>query len=173
MYACNGILFNHESPRRGKTFVTRKIVQAACKIREGQQDCLYLGNLDAKRDWGYAPEFCEGMWLMLQQEKPEDYVLSTGETYTVREFVDLTFKELSIDLEWCGEGRNEIGIDIKTGNKIVSIDEKYFRPTEVDILIGDSSKARKQLGWEPKKTLPEIVKLMVDSDLKKIRKRGY
>ena len=173
MYACNGILFNHESPRRGKTFVTRKIVQAACKIREGQQDCLYLGNLDAKRDWGYAPEFCEGMWLMLQQEKPEDYVLSTGETYTVREFVDLTFKELSIDLEWCGEGRNEIGIDKKTGNKIVSIDEKYFRPTEVDILIGDSSKAKKQLGWEPKKTLPEIVKLMVDSDIKKIRKRGY
>ena len=173
MYACNGILFNHESPRRGKTFVTRKIIQAACKIKEGLQDCLYLGNLDAKRDWGYAPEFCEGMWLMLQQEKPEDFVLSTGKANTVREFVELTFNELSIDLEWRGEGRNEIAIDIKTGNKIVSIDEKYFRPTEVDILLGDSSKAKEQLGWESKTALQEIVKLMVNSDIKKIRDRGY
>ena len=173
LYACNGILFNHESPRRGKTFVTRKIVQAACKIKEGQQDCLYLGNLDAKRDWGYAPEFCEGMWLMLQQDKPEDYVLSTGKAHMVREFVELTFKELSIDLEWRGEGINEIATDTKTGNKIVSIDEKYFRPTEVDILVGDSSKAKEQLGWESKTTLQEIVKLMVDSDIKKIRSRGY
>ena len=173
MYACNGILFNHESPRRGKTFVTRKIIQAACKIKEGLQDCLYLGNLDAKRDWGYAPEFCEGMWLMLQQEKPEDFVLSTGKANTVREFVELTFNELSIDLEWRGEGRNEIAIDIKTGNKIVSIDEKYFRPTEVDILLGDSSKAKEQLGWESKTALQEIVKMMVDSDIKKIRSRGY
>tara|TARA_Y100001935_G_C17305674_1_gene512155 strand:- start:3277 stop:3798 length:522 start_codon:yes stop_codon:yes gene_type:complete len=173
MYACNGILFNHESPRRGKTFVTRKIIRAACKIKEGLQDCLYLGNLDAKRDWGYAPEFCEGMWLMLQQEKPEDYVLSTGEANTVREFVELTFNELSIDLEWRGEGRNEIAIDTKTGNKIVSIDEKYFRPTEVDILLGDSSKAKEQLGWESKTALQEIVKMMVDSDIKKIRSRGY
>ena len=173
MYACNGILFNHESPRRGKTFVTRKIIQAACKIKEGQQDCLYLGNLDAKRDWGYAPEFCEGMWLMLQQEKPEDYVLSTGRTHTIREFVDLTFKELSINLEWRGDGRNEIAIDKETGNKIVSIDEKYFRPTEVDILMGDSSKAKEQLGWESKTTLQELVKLMVESDINKIRLRGY
>ena len=173
MYACNGILFNHESPRRGKTFVTRKIIRAACMIKEGLQDCLYLGNLDAKRDWGYAPEFCEGMWLMLQQEKPEDYVLSTGEAHTVREFVDLTFNELSIDLEWRGEGRNEIAIDTKTGNKIVSVDEKYFRPTEVDILLGDSSKAKEQLGWESKTALQEIVKLMVNSDIKKIRDRGY
>ena len=173
MYACNGILFNHESPRRGKTFVTRKIIRAACKIKEGLQDCLYLGNLDAKRDWGYAPEFCEGMWLMLQQEKPEDYVLSTGETHTVREFVDPTFNELSIDLEWRGEGRNEIAIDIKTGNKIVSVDEKYFRPTEVDILLGDSSKAKSNWVGTKKTALQEIVKLMVNSDIKKIRERGY
>ena len=173
MYACNGILFNHESSRRGKTFVTRKIIHAACKIKEGYQDCLRLGNLDAKRDWGYAPEFCEGMWLMLQQEKPEDYVLSTGKTYTVREFVELTFKELKMDIKWHGSGIDEVGIDIKTGNKIVSIDEKYFRPTEVDILVGDSSKAKAQLGWKAKTTLQEIVKLMVNSDIKKIRKRGY
>jgi len=173
LYACNGILFNHESPRRGKTFVTRKIVQAACKIKEGQQDCLYLGNLDAKRDWGYAPEFCEGMWLMMQQDKPEDYVLSTGETHTVREFVELTFKELEMDVEWHGKGIDEVGIEVRTGKKVVSIDEKYFRLTEVDILIGDPSKAKKQLGWESKTTLTEIVKLMVDSDIKKIRKRSY
>ena len=173
MFACNGILFNHESPRRGKTFVTRKIVQAACKIKEGLQKCLFLGNLNARRDWGYAPEFCEGMWLMLQQDEPDDYVLSTGSSHTVREFVELTFKELEIDLEWRGKGDDEVGIDTKTGKTIVSVDTNYFRPTEVDVLIGDSSKAKTQLGWEPKTTLKEMVELMVRSDLEKIKSRGY
>ncbi len=173
MYACNGILFNHESPRRGKTFVTRKIVQAACKIKENLQECLFLGNLNAKRDWGYAPEFCEGMWLMLQQEEPDDYVLSTGSAHTVREFVEIAFKELDIIIEWSGEGVNEVGIDAKTGKTVITTDPNYFRPTEVDVLIGDSSKARTQLGWEPKTTLREMIRLMVSSDLKKIKKRGY
>ena len=173
IYACNGILFNHESPRRGKTFVTRKIVQAACKIKENLQECLFLGNLNAKRDWGYAPEFCEGMWLMLQQEEPDDYVLSTGSAHTVREFVEIAFKELDIIIEWSGEGVNEVGIDAKTGKTVITTDPNYFRPTEVDVLIGDSSKARTQLGWEPKTTLREMIRLMVSSDLKKIKKRGY
>ena len=173
MYACNGILFNHESPRRGKTFVTRKIVQAACKIKENLQECLFLGNLNAMRDWGYAPEFCEGMWLMLQQEEPDDYVLSTGSTHTVREFVEIAFKELDIVIEWSGEGVNEVGIDTKTGKTVIMTDSNYFRPTEVDVLIGDSSKARTQLGWEPKTSLRKMIRLMVSSDLKKIKKRGY
>ena len=173
IYACNGILFNHESPRRGKTFVTRKIVQAACKIKENLQECLFLGNLNSKRDWGYAPEFCEGMWLMLQQEEPDDYVLSTGSAHTVREFVEIAFKELDIVIEWSGEGVNEVGIDTKTGKTVIMIDSNYFRPTEVDVLIGDSSKARTQLGWESKTTLRDMIKLMVSSDLKKIKKRGY
>ena len=173
IYACNGILFNHESPRRGKTFVTRKIVQAACKIKENLQECLFLGNLNSKRDWGYAPEFCEGMWLMLQQEEPDDYVLSTGSAHTVREFVEIAFKELDIIIEWSGEGVSEVGIDTKTGKTVIIIDSNYFRPTEVDVLIGDSSKARTQLGWESKTTLSDTVKLMVSSDLKKIKKRGY
>jgi len=173
MYACNGILFNHESPRRGKTFVTRKIVQAACKIKQGLQQCLFLGNLNARRDWGYAPEFCEGMWLMLQQNEPDDYVLSTGSTHTVREFVELTFKELNIELEWRGKGADEVGIDTQTGKTLVSVDTNYFRPTEVDVLIGDSSKAKTQLGWESKTTLKEMIELMVRSDLEKIKSRGY
>ena len=171
MFACNGILFNHESPRRGKTFVTRKIVQAACKIKEGLQKCLFLGNLNARRDWGYAPEFCEGMWLMLQQNEPDDYVLSTGSTHTVREFVELTFKELEIDLEWRGKGDDEVGIDTKTGNTLVSVDTNYFRPTEVDVLIGDYSKAKNTLGWEPTTTFDQLVTRMVECDMNRLKER--
>ncbi|NLK49087.1 MAG: GDP-mannose 4,6-dehydratase [Candidatus Cloacimonetes bacterium] len=166
LYACNGILFNHESPRRGETFVTRKIVLAAIRIKHGMQDCMYLGNIDAKRDWGYAPEYVEGMWRILQQEQPDDYLLATNETHSVREFIELTFGELGIQINWQGEGANEVGLDAKTGKKIVIIDPKYYRPTEVDILIGDYSKARAQLGWEPKVKLPELVKIMVEADLK-------
>ncbi|MCB5228745.1 MAG: GDP-mannose 4,6-dehydratase [Candidatus Cloacimonetes bacterium] len=166
LYACNGILFNHESPRRGETFVTRKIVLAAIRIKHGLQDCMYLGNIDAKRDWGYAPEYVEGMWRILQQEQPDDYLLATNETHSVREFIELTFGELGIQIQWQGEGVDEVGIDPNTGKKIVIIDPKYYRPTEVDILIGDYSKAREKLGWEPKVKLPELVKIMVEADLK-------
>ena len=170
LFACNGILFNHESPRRGKTFVTRKITQAACKIKEGLQSNLLLGNLDSKRDWGYAPEYCEGMWLMLQRDEPKDYVLSTGETNTVRKFVELTFKELGIDIIWEGEGENEVGKNSDNGKEIIKVDKKYYRPTEVDLLIGDSTKAHNELGWKSKTKLNDLVKIMVNSDLKKIKK---
>ena len=139
MFACNGILFNHESPRRGKTFVTRKITQAACKISQGIQDVLYLGNLDAKRDWGYAPEYCEGMWRMLQQKSPQDYVLATGKTFSVRQFVEIAFSELNIKIKWKGHGTDEVGIDIKTNKILIKIDKNYYRPTEVDVLQGDFS----------------------------------
>ena len=167
MFACNGILFNHESPRRGETFVTRKITRAACKISEGLQENLYLGNLDAKRDWGYAPEYCKGMWQMLQQNNPNDFVLATGKTTSVRKFVELAFKELNIDIIWEGKGINEVGKNKKTGKVLVKIDKKYFRPAEVNELQGDYSKARKELGWEPKTSLGDLVKLMIRSDLKK------
>ena len=173
LFACNGILFNHESPRRGETFVTRKITHAAARIKEGLQDVLYLGNLDAKRDWGYAPEYCEGMWRILQQDKPKDYVLATGENHTIREFAELTFKELDIYIEWQNRGDNEIGIDAQTGNKIIGIDEKYYRPTEVELLMGDPTKAKKELGWEPKTSFEELVKIMVKADWEKVKKRGY
>ncbi|HRU92717.1 MAG TPA: GDP-mannose 4,6-dehydratase [Candidatus Marinimicrobia bacterium] len=173
LFACNGILFNHESPRRGGTFVTRKITRAAARIKLGLQDKLYLGNLNAKRDWGYAPEYCEGMWLMLQQDKPDDFVLATGETHTVREFCTLAFKELDIELEWHGENKNEKGIDKNTGKIIVEVDPGYYRPTEVDILIGDASKAREKLGWQPKIKFEELIKIMVDADFKKVKKRGF
>ncbi len=173
LFACNGILFNHESPRRGGTFVTRKITTAAARIKLGLQDKLYLGNLNAKRDWGYAPEYCEGMWLMLQQDKPDDFVLATGETHTVREFCTLAFKELDIELEWHGENENEKGIDKKTGKIIVEVDPGYYRPTEVDILIGDASKAREKLGWQPKVKFEELIKIMVDADFKKVKRRGF
>ncbi len=168
LFACNGILFNHESPRRGKTFVTRKITQAACRIKQGLQSYLLLGNLDSKRDWGYAPEYCEGMWLMLQQDKAQDYVLSTGKTNTVRKFVELTFKELGIEIFWEGKGENEIGRNSENGKGIVKIDKKYYRPTEVDLLIGDSTKAKKELGWESKTDLNDLIKIMVKADLKKM-----
>ena len=170
IYACNGILFNHESPRRGRTFVTRKITEAACRIKLGIQERLYLGNLDSKRDWGYAPEYVEGMWLMLQKEKPDDYVLATNETHSVREFVELAFKQLDMEIEWQGKGIKEKGYDTKTGKCLVEINPRYFRPTEVDILIGDYSKAKKELGWEPKIKFEDIVKIMVKSDFDSISK---
>ena len=173
LFVCNGILFNHESARRGETFVTRKITLAAARIKEGIQDTLYLGYLDAKRDWGYAPEYVEGMWRMLQQDEPDDYVMATGENHTIREFAELAFQELDIAIEWQGKGKNESGIDVKTGKKIIRIDEKYYRPTEVNQLLGDASKAKNELGWEPKTSFEELVKLMVHADWEKVKKRGY
>lgn len=173
LYACNGILFNHESPRRGETFVTRKITRAAARIKAGLQKNLRIGNLHAKRDWGYAPEYCEGMWLILQEKTPEDYVLATGETHTVREFAEVVFKELDMELEWKGEGAKEKGIISKTGETVIEIDPEYFRPTEVDLLIGDASKAKKNLGWEPKVKFEELAKIMAQADYEKVLKRGY
>lgn len=165
VFACNGILFNHESPRRGKIFVTRKITCGLAEIIKGKQDKIYLGNLDAKRDWGYAKDYVEAMWLMLQQEKPEDYVIATGETHTIREFCEEAFKNAGIEIIWEGSGLEEKGKDKKTGKILIEIDPKYFRPTEVDLLIGDSFKARKNLGWQPKVNFKELVKMMVESDL--------
>ncbi|MDQ7816763.1 MAG: GDP-mannose 4,6-dehydratase [Melioribacteraceae bacterium] len=206
LFAVNGILFNHESPRRGETFVTRKITRAAVRILLGLQKNLSLGNLDAKRDWGYAPEYCEGMWKMLQLDEPEDFVLATGETHTIREFCELTFRELGIEIEWSGSAENEIGKVkkvrsaevlssllkennngqlstknqelrtvnmLKTGDIVVTIDPTYYRPTEVDLLIGDASKAKSKLGWEPKVKFEELIKIMVRADLEKVVKRGY
>ena len=201
IFACNGILFNHESPRRGETFVTRKITRAASSIAAGLQKTLSLGNLDAKRDWGFAPEYCEGMWKILQHKKAEDFVLATGETHTVREFVELTFQEIGIELEWKGKHESEKGVikkidfskseklldlknksvqyrypfgkSIKKGDVVITIDPNYYRPTEVDLLIGDPSKAQKLLGWKAKTKFSDLVKLMVKSDMEKIFTRGY
>jgi GDPmannose 4,6-dehydratase len=166
MYACNGILFNHESPFRGETFVTRKITMAACKRKLGQYNILYLGNLNAKRDWGYAKDYVEAMWLMLQQDKPDDYVIASGETHSVREFVELAYKELGFDIEWHGEGANEYGIDKKTGEILIKVDPIYYRPTEVDFLLGNASKAKQILKWIPKTSFHELIKIMIESDLK-------
>lgn len=168
LFAVNGILFNHESPRRGKTFVTRKITRGAARIAVGLDERLYLGNLDARRDWGYAPEYVEAMWRMLQQPTPEDYVIATGETHTVREFATLAFERVGLPLTWEGEGVNERGI-AKDGRVLVAVDPVYFRPAEVDLLLGDPSKARRMLGWEPKTTLAELVDLMVLNDLAEAR----
>lgn len=190
MYACNGILFNHESPIRGETFVTRKITRAASKIALGLQDCLYLGNLSAQRDWGHAKDYVEAMWLILQQDKPEDYVIATGITTSVRDFVKMSFAELGIEVEFAGKGINEKGVIIdfdeerlhnlglnsdliKIGQTIVKVDPMYFRPTEVELLIGDASKAYKNLGWKPKYDLAALVNDMVLSDLKLMRKEDY
>ena len=174
MFACNGILFNHESPLRGETFVTRKITRAASKIKLGLQEKLYLGNLNAQRDWGHAKDYVEGMWRMLQHENPEDFVLASGKTTTIREFCNLCFKELGIDIIWEGEGENEVGIDQSSNKVIISIDKNYYRPTEVDLLIGDASKAKKLLSWTPKYDLESLVKEMVNEDynlfLKKLKK---
>lgn len=164
MFACNGILFNHESPLRGETFVTRKITRAASKIKLGLQEKLYLGNLNAQRDWGHAKDYVEGMWRMLQHDNPEDFVLATGKTTTIREFCNLCFKELGIDIIWEGEGENEVGIDQSSNKVIISIDKNYYRPTEVDLLIGDASKAKKLLSWTPKYDLESLVKEMVNED---------
>jgi len=165
MYACNGILFNHESPVRGENFVTRKITRALARIKLGLQKQLYLGNLDSKRDWGHARDYVEVQWLMLQQDKPEDFVIATGVQYSVREFVDVAANELGINVRWEGEGVNEKGYDAD-GNCIVSVDPRYFRPTEVETLLGDASKAKEKLGWHPKITFDELVKEMVREDLK-------
>nr|WP_068893232.1 GDP-mannose 4,6-dehydratase [Pedobacter panaciterrae] len=190
MFACNGILFNHESPVRGETFVTRKITRAACKIALGLQSCLYLGNLSAQRDWGHAKDYIEAMWLILQQEKPEDYVIATGVTTTVRDFVKMSFAELGIEIEFSGKDQYERGVIIdvdqdlvaqlglneeylKPGTVVVQVDEKYFRPTEVDLLLGDPTKANTKLGWKPKYDLPLLVKDMVHSDLHLMKKDEY
>ena len=165
LFACNGILFNHESPRRGETFVTKKITQAVARIHQGRQKILKLGNMDAKRDWGHAKDFVYAQWLMLQQDKPQDYVIATGETHTVREFVELAFKEVGIDIEWQGTGVNEKGMDSKTSNVLVEIDEKYFRPAEVELLLGDPSKAEKELGWKRQVSFQELVSGMLKYDL--------
>lgn len=172
IYATNGILFNHESPRRGETFVTRKITRAAVRIKLGLEDKLYLGNLSSKRDWGHAKDYVEGMWRILQQDKPKDYVLATGVTTTIRDFCKMTFAELGMDIEFKGEGVNEVGVDKATGRVIIEVDPRYFRPTEVDLLLGDSSKARKELGWEPKYDLPMLIKEMVEEDLAEAEKEG-
>lgn len=171
MFAVNGILFNHESERRGETFVTRKITLAAARIAQGEQDKLYLGNLDAKRDWGYAKDYVECMWLILQHDVPEDFVIATGEMHTVREFCTLAFAEIGINLRWEGEGVNEKGIDTATGKVLVEVDPKYFRPAEVEQLLGNPTKARTVLGWNPCKTpFPELVKIMVRHDMAKVKR---
>jgi GDPmannose 4,6-dehydratase len=167
MFICDGILFNHESPRRGENFVTRKITLSIAKILAGKQERLHLGNLDAKRDWGYAPDFVEAMWLMLQQDGPDDFVIATGEAHSVREFIEFAFKEVGIDIEWKGSGVDEKGVDAATGKVLVEVDPKYFRPAEVDYLLGDASKAKELLGWRPKVGFEELVKLMMRGDLKR------
>lgn len=181
MFACNGILFNHESPKRGETFVTRKITRAVANIVAGKEKKLYLGNLDAKRDWGFAPEYVECMWLILQQDEPDDYVIGTGESHSVREFVELAFSYSGIEIEWQDEGINQKGIiksldsnlhpptsNINVGDVLIEIDPRYFRPTETDYLLADASKAKKKLGWEPKVNFNELVKIMVDADMEMI-----
>ena len=169
IFACNGILFNHESERRGEFFVTRKISIGIAKIKHGIQEKICLGNLDAKRDWGYAKEYVEAMWLMLQQSKAQDFVIATGKTHTIKEFVELAFKEIGIEISWVGSGIDQKGIDKKTGKILVEIDPKYFRPTEVEFLLGDCSKALKELDWKPKTSLNNLVKIMVQADLKLVK----
>jgi len=171
LFACNGILFNHESERRGKTFVTRKISVGVANIMTGRQDMLLLGNIDAKRDWGYAPEYVEGMWRMLQADEPDDYILATNETHTVREFVEEAFKVLGEEIYWKGKAENEQGFLKSTGKAVVGINPRYYRPTEVDLLLGDYSRAKEKLGWEPKVTFKELVKIMVEADYKKSKNR--
>jgi GDPmannose 4,6-dehydratase len=175
LFACNGVLFNHESPRRGETFVTRKITRAVANILKGNQKTLYLGNLSARRDWGFAPEYVEMMWLMLQQETPDDYVVGTGKSATVREFVDKAFSYMGVTLEWQGTGAEELGIvrsstwsHLTPGTVLVQVDPRYFRPTEVEALQADISKAREKLGWAPRVTLDELVKVMIDCDVRSV-----
>lgn len=170
MFACNGILFNHESPRRGENFVTRKITRSVAKIYLNQIENFELGNLDSKRDWGHAKDYVEAMWLMLQQNQPEDFVVATGETHSVREFVEAAFAVIDRQIEWKGDGVNEVGIEAGTNTIRVKINPKYFRPTEVDLLLGDSSKAQQELGWKRKVSFKELVKDMVDSDIQLMRK---
>ena len=178
MYACNGILFNHESPIRGETFVTRKITRALARIKLGLQDCLYLGNMDSKRDWGHARDYVEMQWLMLQQANAEDFVIATGVQYSVREFVEIAAAELGMTISWKGTGVDEVGFD-GSGRKVVAVDPRYFRPAEVETLLGDATKAREKLGWTPRTTFAELVKEMVHEDLRSaerdelIKKHGY
>ena len=173
LHASNGILFNHESPRRGETFVTRKITMAVARISRGLQKCLYMGNIEALRDWGYAPDYVEMMWLMLQQEQPDDYVVATNEMHTVREFIEKAFSHLDITIEWEGEGVNEVGKNRATGDIIVRMDERYYRPCEVDQLLGNPEKAKHQLGWEPKVKFEELVKIMTEGDLRLLENPKY
>jgi len=165
LHASNGILFNHESPRRGPTFVTRKITRAAAAISKGTQDCLYMGNIDAKRDWGYAKDFVEGMWRMLQQDTPDDYVLATGEMHTVREFIEKAFGMVDMPITWQGEAEDEVGIDSSSGKTVVRIDPRYYRPAEVEQLLGDPTKAREQLDWVPEVKFEQLVEIMLKADL--------
>jgi GDPmannose 4,6-dehydratase len=173
LHANNGILFNHESPRRGETFVTRKITMAVARIHRGLQDCLYMGNLDAMRDWGYAKDFVEMMWMMLQQEHPDDYVVATGEMHSVREFIEKSFAHVGRAIEWNGTGKDECGLDKTTGKTVVRIDREYYRPCEVEQLLGDPSKAKRQLGWEPKVKFAELVQIMTDGDLRLLDNPAY
>ncbi len=173
MFACNGILFNHESPIRGETFVTRKITRAVARIKLGLKDHFHLGNLDAKRDWGFARDYVRAMWLMLQQDTPDDFVIATGEAHSVREFVEKAFKEVEIEIAWEGAGLNEVGRDAKTGNTLVKIDPRYFRPTEVEFLLGDPSKAKTKLGWKPKTSFDELVKMMIQEDVKEAERDQF
>lgn len=173
MFCCNGILFNHESPRRGRTFVTRKITRGLVDVKLGKEECLTLGNIDSKRDWGHAKDYVEGMWLILQQDKPDDYVLSMNEMHTVREFVEIAAKDLGMEIIWEGKGLDEVGKDKLTGKVIVRISEKYFRPAEVDLLLGDSTKARTELNWKPKYTFEQLVHEMIQFDLKNEVERTY
>jgi GDPmannose 4,6-dehydratase len=172
LFACNGILFNHESERRGKTFVTRKITIALSEIAHGRKNTLKLGNLNARRDWGYAKEYVEAMWIMLQQEKPEDYVIATGKTYSIREFAEKAARHAGMEIEWQGKGLEEKGIDRKTGRVIVEVDPRYFRPTEVDLLVGDPSKAKKELKWEARTQIDELVEIMMKHDLAEAAKKS-
>lgn len=172
LFACSGILFNHESPLRGKEFVTRKITLSVARIALGRQKVLALGNIDAKRDWGFAPEYVDGMWRMLQQDEPDTYVLATNRTETVRRFVELAFKNVDIDIEWRGEGVDEVGVDARTGRELVVMDEGFYRPAEVDLLVGDPAKAFEKLGWRPETALEELCRLMVEADLKRVEE-GY
>lgn len=173
IFASNGILFNHESPRRGETFVTRKITMAAARIHRGLQDCFYMGNIDARRDWGYAKDYVKMMWMMLQQPEPDDYVVATGEMHTVREFIEKTFHHLGRGIEWRGKGVDEVGVDTTTGKIVMRIDPRYFRPAEVEQLLGDPSKAKVKLGWVPEVKFEALVKLMIEGDLRLLDKPGY
>jgi GDPmannose 4,6-dehydratase len=170
LHASNGILFNHESPRRGENFVTRKITMAAAAIKAGKKECLYLGNLNSKRDWGYAPDYVEAMWRIMQQEIPDDYVIATGETHTIKEFAEKAFAHLDMKIAWSGKDEKEIGTDKETGNVVVRVDPKYFRPTEVDLLIGNPAKAEKQLNWKPTVTFEKLIEIMVKADWDLVKK---